>query len=83
MMLIHQSFTLNNKKTFTNEEDFGGELDDTTFMGRRETHLNYNTGECVIFSRKSNDTIQYINTFNLNNLINEVSYNSNKPYLYI
>ena len=50
-------------------------------QGMRENYLNYNTGEIIIISRKSS-TIQYINIFNLDNLINEISYNPIKPYLY-
>lgn len=78
---INCQFTLNNPKIYTNTADFNNLLGTTTCITFQNNYINYKTGQWLFFSRNSGDSIAYLNVFNLDNLINETSYNPNKPYL--
>lgn len=80
---IDGEFTTNNLKTYQNSTDFNSQLTNTVPMTFNDTIINYNTGQWVTFIRNTTNTIVYISVFNLDNLINEPVYNSNKPYLEI
>ena len=78
---INGQFTLNNPKIYTNTTDFNNLLGTTTCITYQNNYINYKTGQWIFFSRNSGNSIAYLNVFNLDNLINETSYNPNKPYL--
>lgn len=78
---INGEFTTNNLKVYQNNTDFDSQLTDMKTVTFNNTILNYKTGQWITLNCNSTNTIIYVSVFNLDNLINEPVYNSEKPYL--